>query len=886
MMSVWLRGLLLRRFGRLAAAAFGIGVAVALLASLGTFFAASQATMTQRSAQTVAVDWQVAVQSPGEVARVLESVRTAAGTTAALPVSFADSSGLRATTGGTTQVTGGAKVLGLPPTYASVFPAAIRTLAGSGSGVLVAQQTAANLHVGPGDTVEIGRAGLPAYRVRIAGVVDLPQIDSLFQKVGAPAQSQPAAPPDNVVLLPQDAFSTAFAPLARSRPDLVQTQIHASRDRHLAASPALAFSQTITAANNLEAVTAGAGVVGDNLGAALGAARGDALYSQILFLFLGAPGALLAIALSAAVTATGSVRRRGEQSLLRARGATRAQLLRLVMLEAAVVGVLGGVLGLAAAGVTGWLSAGSIRFGATPAAAAGWAGAAFGLGIVAALAVVILPARRDLRDASVAEGFAGVGRQRRPIWMRFGVDWLLIAASLAVFYSTSRSKYTLVLAPEGVPTISVDYWAFLGPALLWVGAALLVWRVCDTILDRGRPFVSWALRPLVGNLNTVVASAMFRQRRVIVRSAVLVGLALSFAVSTATFNSTYRQQAEVDAQLTNGADVTVTESPGSRVTPAAGASLAQVPGVVAVQPLQHRFAYVGADLQDLFGIDATHISSATTLQDPYFQGGTTTEILARLAGSPDAILVSAETVKDFQLSPGDHLRLRLQDTRTHQYRQVTFSYVGITNEFPTAPKDSFLVANAAYVAQQTGNADVGSFLVSTGGHNTAQVAANVQEVVGTSAKVSTINDSRAQVGSSLSSVDLSGLSRFELVFALVIAAAAGGLVSALGLTERRRTLAVAAALGADHKQLRSFSLGESVFVILAGVVTGVVVGGALSLMLVKVLTGVFDPPPAQLAIPWGYLVGLGLATSAAVVAAALLTSAQARKHASQHVREL
>ena len=49
------------------------------------------------------------------------------------------------------------------------------------------------------------------------------------------------------------------------------------------------------------------------------------------------------------------------------------------------------------------------------------------------------------------------------------------------------------------------------------------------------------------------------------RSAVLLALALAFAVSTATFNATYRQQAEVDAQLTNGADVTVTESPGADV---------------------------------------------------------------------------------------------------------------------------------------------------------------------------------------------------------------------------------------------------------------------------------------------------------------------------------
>ena len=68
--------------------------------------------------------------------------------------------------------------------------------------MLLAQQTAANLHAAPGSRVTIERAGLPPVTVTVAGVVDLPQADSLFQTVGAPPGAQPTAPPDNVVLLP------------------------------------------------------------------------------------------------------------------------------------------------------------------------------------------------------------------------------------------------------------------------------------------------------------------------------------------------------------------------------------------------------------------------------------------------------------------------------------------------------------------------------------------------------------------------------------------------------------------------------------------------------------------------------------------------------------
>ena len=68
--------------------------------------------------------------------------------------------------------------------------------------------------------------------------------------------------------------------------------------------------------------------------------------------------------------------------------------------------------------------------------------------------------------------------------------------------------------------------------------------------------------------------------------------------------------------------------------------------------------------------------------------------MAQLAATPDGVLVSPETVSDFQLQPGDTIRLRLQSAADQQYHVVPFHYVGIAREFPTAPSDSFLVANA------------------------------------------------------------------------------------------------------------------------------------------------------------------------------------------------
>ncbi|MGI9033193.1 MAG: ABC transporter permease [Acidimicrobiales bacterium] len=882
----WLAGLVTRRRGRLAAAAAGVGVAVALLASIGAFLSASKATMTKRAVATVPVDWQIEAQPGSDPAAVLDAVRSDPHVVDALPVGFADTAGLSASVGGTSQTTGPGVAVGLPDAYPATFAGEVRDLVGAPRGVLLAQQTAANLHAAPGDVVTVARAGLAPVTVSVDGVVDLPQADSLFQRVGAAAGTAPQAPPDNVILLDADRWHRLFDPLATVRPDLVRTQVHARVRHELPADPAAAYAAVLGQAHNLEVRLAGSAVVGDNLAATLGAARGDALYAQVLFVFLGLPGAVLAGLLTAAVASAGKGRRQGEQALLRARGASTRQLVVLACVEAGAVGAVGAVVGLGAALAIGRMAFGTAGFGATTAAAMGWAGGAALAGLGIAAATVALPAWRDARSATVAAGRRSVGRAGTPRWCRYGLDLWLLAGGALVFWLTSRGGYQLVLAPEGVPTISVNYWAFAGPALVWAGAGLAAWRLADLFLLRGRRPLRHLLRPLAGTLSATVAAGMGRQRRILARAVVLVALTVSFAASTAVFNSTYRQQADVDARLTNGGDVTLTEPPGAAVGPGAAAGLAKVPGVKAVEPVEHRYAYVGADLQDLFGVRPATVVAATMLQDAYFAGGSARQLMATLAARPDSVLVSAETAKDFQLQVGDVVTLRLQDGRTKALVPVKFHYAGVAKEFPTAPKDSFLVANADYVASSTGSDSVGAFLIDTGSTSPATVASRIRTMTGPGALVSDIVTSRRVVGSSLTAVDLAGLTSVELGFALVLAAASTGLVLALGLAERRRTFAIAGALGATVRQLGSFVWAEAAFITVAGLALGAVAGAVLSQILVKVLTGVFDPPPAVLAVPWAYLALVGFIALAAVAIAASGAVRSARRPAVAVIRDL
>ena len=874
----WLAALARRRTGRLAATAIGVALAVGLLTSLGTFLSASKATMTKRAIDTVAVDWQVEAQPSADPTAFVAAIAATRHVVASETVSFATTTGFESTRAGTTLTTGPGQVLGISDRYRATFPTQFRHLIGAGGGVLLFQQTAANLAAQPGDVVSIARAGLDPVTVTVAAIIDIPQADSLFQAVGAPVGAQPHAPPDNVLIVPDGLWHQLFDPLAATRPELVRLQVHARLDHHLATDPAAAYNDVSGQARNLEVHLAGAGLVGDNLGATLSGARGDALYAQVLFLFLGTPGAVLAGLLTAAVAASGRDRRRREQAVLRTRGATTSQLVGLGITEAALVGFTGSALGLVLAVLVGRTVFGTMRFGATTGAAIAWSAAAVVVGLVIAGAAIAFPARRDARDLTVAAARLTIGRGRSPRWMRWGLDLVLLVLAAAVFWLTSRNGYQLVLAVEGVAAISVSYWAFAGPALLWIGAGLLSYRLTHLLVGRGRRVVAAAMGSISGGLSDTVAASLQRQRRVIARGAALIALTVGFAASTAIFNATYRQQAEVDAILSNGADVTVTTAPGTIESPTSTEEqvIAVTPGVRHVEPIQHRFAYVGADLQDLYGINASTIVEAGRLQNGYFQGGTARQLIATLAAQPDALLVSAETVHDFQLRPGDAITLRLQDGATKRYIGVPFHYVGVAKEFPTAPHDSFLLANAGYITAQTGNATVGAFLVDTGGRNVADVADRLRHQLGTNATVTDLASSRKIVGSSLTAVDLDGLTRVELGFALALAAAATGLTLWLGLAERRRTFAIATALGANQRQLGAFVWAEAAITTGAGLVTGSVAAWALSNMLVRVLHGVFDPAPEALAVPWTYLAAVTTVALAATLAASIVAIRSAR----------
>ena len=91
---------------------------------------------------------------------------------------------------------------------------------------------------------------------------------------------------------------------------------------------------------------------------------------------------------------------------------------------------------------------------------------------------------------------------------------------------------------------------------------------------------------------------------------------------------------------------------------------------------------------------------------------------------------------------------------------------------------------------------------------------------------------------------------------------------------------------AAPRHLRGLVFFEAAVVTIGGLAGGALVAWGLSVMLVELLTGVFDPAPSVIAVSVGYVGVAVLAVVAALMAAALASAHTSTRPAVEELREL
>ncbi len=885
--------LVVREPRRSLAALVGVAMASALVTSVLLFGSASGATVTRRALAEVTVDAQVLLAGGANATTAKAILAADPAVRATYPFDLVHFDAAALSKAGTATQTSTGVLVGIDPGYdaATGLFAASSGVAAPGK-ILISRDLASNLGAVPGDQVTFTLPGGGSVDLVVSGVVATTGADLLLGPIDAAHRAAGANPPANVAVMarsdiealvipkipagataadpsaPAASGSAVTGPVFAADPAIrreVQIQLQHAQ---LPGDPVEAQRWLDTVRRRLDRQGAGTFQVIDDAAASLEPLAADLAWGQILFIFLALPGIILALALSRlAADATADTTRR-HAALLRARGATTGQL-RLVFVGAAVVtAALGSLVGAVFGSIVGiGLFGGALATTDPAGTIARVAVVAVALTTLLASIAAYIPLRSQLRE-EIALGRQELQRVRGPLWQRAYLDLIALAAGGVVYVIAGGTGVHPVLNAEGNPTVTLALTSFIAPLLFWSAGTLLLLRLVTAALRRSNR-LSRAMARILGPGGGLAGRSLGARATTASRAIVVLALATSFATSVLVFDATYRQQQRVDAELTLGADIKAVAT--APVTAAAVDTL-RGPGVTAVTPFVDRVVYVGPEAQDLLAIDAATLATVAPLSDSFFQGMTAAGAMDALRAAPDAILVSAETATDYSIVPGDHLKIRVPDANGNLVT-VVFTMAGIALEFPTAPKDAFLVANQSYVAAQTGNDQISWALVKADGEVTA-AASRLTGRAGGGWGISDLTMTTARLANSITSVDLSSLVGIDVTFAVLIAAVGVALFLLAGLAERRRELATLTAIGAEPRQLRATLVGEALVIGVAGILAGLLTGALVGVALLQILAGVFDPPADRPAVPIA-AVGLMAGTIIAAVVVALIIADRA-----------
>ena len=551
----------------------------------------------------------------------------------------------------------------------------------------------------------------------------------------------------------------------------------------------------------------------------------------IIALVFGSIALLVSAVIIANTLAVVVSQRRRQIGLLRAAGASAAQVRTGVLVESAALGLVGSVGGLllglvvgaGAAAATGGLRSGLV-------VPAGRAGLAVALGVVVTVVAGLAPAGRAASVAPVEamRPPAGEDPRRRvaPLRVALVTGGALVGAALVVLTLRSHAHAVLLaVAGAGVLTVAVILAAplFL-PALL---------RVLGRLGALAGPTGVLAARNSLRNPGRAASTCIALM--------LAVGLVVMLQVGAASTKRTVT--ARIDDS--NSVDVSVARYDGP-LSPAVSTAVGAVPGVTASTPIstttvkQRGVPHSSVALVGL-GRGADHVVAAgwDRLNDR-------------------TLLVSDPS--QFGLEAGQPITLR------KGHRSVTLTVVP-----STIPDESGSVVTEAALRRLDPSAPVsGVWLRVPNKDRAADVMAGVRraaveqpgtQVAGSlaeSAQYDQVLDTLLLVATAL------------LAVAVLIAVIGVGNTLGLSVLERSRESALLRALGLQRRQLRAMLVVEAVLLALAGSVVGVVAGIGFGWLGISAITRQGDLHRALLVVPVGpTLAAVGLAVAAGAIASLL-----------------
>nr|MCW2728581.1 transporter permease [Aeromicrobium sp.] len=536
-----------------------------------------------------------------------------------------------------------------------------------------------------------------------------------------------------------------------------------------------------------------------------------------------------------------------ELALIRALGASRPQVLRSVLTEAAVVGLVGATLGLllgvglAALLRTVFATFGLDLTGTSLVFSARTVLASYLVGILVTMFAAYLPARRAARVPPVAamredpSSTEGSLRGRLIAGGGLAVVGVVLMATGLLGDGTDAA----VLAGAGVFAILMAV-AALSPALAVPVLTAVGWIYSRTFGEVGRLATQNSLR----NLRRTAATA----------SALMIGLALVTTISILGSSVSSSIDVAIDDQFTS--DFLVSNAIGQSFSPTIAEDLAAVEGVGDIAATQRTSFTVDGSSVTATATDAAALDRVLPI---HFVSGSA-------ASTDGQIALSEDTARSLDARPGDVLVLRfaagdVPSTVTGVYT-TTYLVAGAIVPFSTV------------AAGQVQRADSTVFIDAAPDVDKRQLGERLDAAT-LDVPTVTVQNKDDYSASQRGQID----QLLYLIYALLglaIIIAVLGIVNTLALSiiERTREVGLLRAVGLSRRQLRRMVRLEAIAIALLGAVLGISAGLLFGAVLQRALV---DQGITDLTVPWARIVLFVLIAAIVGVLAAVLPARRAAR---------
>ncbi|MEW2488475.1 FtsX-like permease family protein [Streptomyces sp. NPDC048411] len=511
-----------------------------------------------------------------------------------------------------------------------------------------------------------------------------------------------------------------------------------------------------------------------------------------------------------------------ELALMRAVGASRRQVKRSVLLEAAVVGALASVIGflLGLGLATGLRSAMSLIGGKIPAGplviSPVAVGAAFGVGILITVLAAWLPARRAAKIAPVAamSSVHAVATTKSLVVRNSigGVLTLLGAAGILAGAATGSDGRTMI---------------GIGAFVALIGVIVLIPLLSRPVIALVRPL----LLKLFGVSGKLAAQNAVRNPRRTGATASALAIGLTLVTGISVLGVTLGQA--VDRMTTDNikADYMISMASGDSLDKSALTALEKSDVVVAVSPQQAATIKVKGTYHSVSGVTPGDVQKVFSVKT--------------VSGSLDSlgdgeIAVGDKTAKSNGWKPGTSLPVTYDDDKKGT---LTVGAVYEENGFlsPVLMPRNILTAHQSHP-------DIREIWLKTDGGASKANEQAVVDALGDNPAMSVMDrqDIRDRFGGFISMAlnIMYGLLAMALIIAVL------GVINTLAMSvfERQQEIGMLRAIGLDRRRVKRMIRLEAVVISVFGAVIGVALGTFLGWAVGRTLAS--DIPDYALVIPW------------------------------------